>query len=62
MRKNETLEQEQARKKAEHELPERIQQSVDRVYGLCEQVREMTNKLKRNHRSNDGGENSGKLL
>lgn len=62
MRKGETLEQEQARKKAERELPGRIEWSAKRVSNLCDQVREMLNKLKRNHRSNDGGENSGKLL
>lgn len=62
MRKGETLEQEAARKKLERELSARIQRGMDRVASLCDKVRELMEKLKRNHRSNDGGENSGKLL
>lgn len=62
MRKGETLEQEAARKKAERELPGKVAACTKRADALCKAVKAMTIHLQSNHRSNEGGENSGKLL
>jgi len=61
MRKGETLEQEQARKKAEREHPKRIKACTDKVGGLCDKVRQMTSTLQNNRSKNAGGEKSGTI-
>jgi len=65
MRKNETLEQELARRKAEAELPERISAARARVAVLCDAVRQSTieTQLRNRHAVlvNAGGERSGML-
>ena len=64
MRKNETLEQETARKKAEAELLELIKGARERVADLCDIVRHATEEVRHRNRhntTNEGGERSGML-
>lgn len=61
MRKDETLEQEAARKKAEAELPGRISACTDRVSKLCDGVRGAIETMKNTNRPNCGGEKSGTI-
>ena len=61
MKKGETIEQYEARARAEAELPQRIAALVARVEHLCCNVRVSTETLRRRQEPNGGGERSGQI-
>ena len=61
MRKNETLAEESARKRAEAELPGRIESAISRVRAVNKFVRAETLRLQQQNNTNPGGERSGMI-